>query len=282
MSQILPDPEHFVFLKLNVLIHLQSFHFSYSGTIFRFPFRKSESVLSSNIYKGKTVQRLLESLQNEGHLCLLFMKNLEKIEFYHKTNRKSEPKLIYSAHADAPDKDKKFFANISNSKMSGDISYKLDINVTKEGSEEEFEYWISQYFSKGGEVGKLASKKNYIPLVGAAFPLCKDQTKSSGGQLFSFLPLPLTQSSPTGLNVHLNGYFALDQNRRHLKLNAAGQDAKSDPELLWNLLLIKELIPKCLANLIISYSNLARLNKEKVNQFALFIVSNISLGFLIR
>ncbi len=128
----------------------------------------------------------------------------------------------------------------------------------------DLQYWVCQYFYNGDKVGEIAKKRSYIPLVGAAFPLSNDQDNSSGGQLFSFLPLPLQKTSPTGLKIHLNGYFALDQNRRHLKLNAAGQDANSDPELLWNKLLVLKLIPTCLANLIKTFCQQPDFDKQQV------------------
>lgn len=203
------------------------------------------------------------------------MKTLKKIEFYHKRNRHSEPELLYAAQAEAPNRNPRFFTNIS-SKHSDSTSYQLNINVFKDGRRNEFKYWVCQYFCNGDRIGEIARTRSYIPLVGAAFPLSNDQENSSGGQLFSFLPLPLAKTSPTGLNIHLNGYFALDQNRRHLKLNAAGQDARTDPELLWNQLLILELIPTCLANLIKTFCQQSHLDKMKVSK-AKDITSTFSL-----
>ena len=49
-----------------------------------------------------------------------------------------------------------------------------------------------------------------------------------GGHVFCFLPLSLEQKSSTGLPVHVNGYFSISQNRRHLKWPTAGLKSKSD------------------------------------------------------
>ena len=54
-----------------------------------------------------------------------------------------------------------------------------------------------------------------------------DPDKPSG-HVFCFLPLPLEQKSSTGLPVHINGYFSISQNRRHLKWPTAGHKAQSD------------------------------------------------------
>ena len=57
--------------------------------------------------------------------------------------------------------------------------------------------------------------------------------------MFCFLPLPLEQKSATGLPVHVNGYFSISQNRRHLKWPTAGHRVQSDKVkldvwLLWH------------------------------------------------
>jgi hypothetical protein len=63
-------------------------------------------------------------------------------------------------------------------------------------------------------------------------------------QIFCFLPLPLEQGSSTGLSVHVHGYLALEQNRRHVKWPPADQMTSPDPQCQWNALLVSELLPK--------------------------------------
>ena len=64
------------------------------------------------------------------------------------------------------------------------------------------------------------------------------------GQVFCFLPLPMEQKSASGLPVHVNGYFALGQDRGHLKW-ATGDpnEAQLDQSVLWNQCLLNELLP---------------------------------------
>ena len=85
---------------------------------------------------------------------------------------------------------------------------------------------------------------SYRPYVGMAVPMTDHDNFQS--QVFCFLPLPLDTRSPTGLPVHVHGYFALSQNRRHLKWPTAdqlSQNAQTDPPLRWNCLLVRELLP---------------------------------------
>ena len=86
---------------------------------------------------------------------------------------------------------------------------------------------------------------SYRPYVGIAVPMTDHDNFQS--QVFCFLPLPLDTRSPTGLPVHVHGYFALSQNRRHLKWPTADQLShrkKLDPPLRWNCLLVHELLPR--------------------------------------
>ena len=88
------------------------------------------------------------------------------------------------------------------------------------------------------------SELGYRPYVGMAVPMTDHKEFQS--QVFCFLPLPLDTRSPTGLPVHVHGYFALSQNRRHLKWPTADQltqNAPIDPPLRWNCLLVQELLP---------------------------------------
>ena len=63
-----------------------------------------------------------------------------------------------------------------------------------------------------------------------------------------FLPLPRDSESPTGLRFHVHGYFAVDQNRRHIKKRSAEQygAAVTDEAILWNEYLIGNLLSKAL------------------------------------
>jgi sacsin len=72
------------------------------------------------------------------------------------------------------------------------------------------------------------------------------------GHIFCFLPLPLEVESPTGLRHHVHGYFAIDDNRRHIKKRSAEQAGQklTDKHILWNEYLINTLLPRCLTALI--------------------------------
>ena len=109
---------------------------------------------------------------------------------------------------------------------------------------------ISYHAGRGDvsqELSRLCADPDlcYRPYVGLAVPLTDRSAFQS--QVFCFLPLPLDTRSPTGLPVHVHGYFALSQNRRHLKWPTAdqlSQQALVEPPLRWNCLLVDELLPR--------------------------------------
>ncbi len=57
------------------------------GTLFRFPLRTkgqaAKSEISKQVYSAERVATLLGELQEEAHLMLLFLKNIERLEVLH-------------------------------------------------------------------------------------------------------------------------------------------------------------------------------------------------------
>ncbi|KAL3867066.1 hypothetical protein ACJMK2_044299 [Sinanodonta woodiana] len=103
------------------------------------------------------------------------------------------------------------------------------------------------------------SSLSYRPFVSVATPL-KPENVPFKGHVFCFLPLPQEPKSITGLPVHLNAFFALSQNRRQIKWPSIEQeecDMYTDRDLVWNQLLLSELLPYAYALLlrrIVQYS----------------------------
>ncbi|XP_023931332.1 sacsin-like [Lingula anatina] len=127
-------------------------------------------------------------------------------------------------------------------------------------------WMLTNHFS-GGQVSsqfkKLAndSSLGYLPWVAVAMccgkkdePLqqVKQKPQQPKGHFFCFLPLPLEEKSVTGLPVHMSGFFALSQNRRHLKWPTTDQDrsALTDKALLWNICLVEEAVSVAYAELL--------------------------------
>lgn len=152
-------------------------------------------------------------------------------------------------------------------------TYPITIETIRvEGTKEHtktYRWLVTNYYS-GGQVSAIFRKLHrdtdlsYPPWVGVAMPLNIEadnanlnedifELDDSDGHVFCFLPLPYEKQTPTGLPVHINGFFALEQNRKYLKWPNSGQRQEElmDKRLLWNQCLLKESIPKAYTELIL-------------------------------
>lgn len=178
-----------------------------------------------------------------------------------------------------------------NLKEDVSITYPLEICTVKyqDGGKAEKKvarFLVNEFHVGAGTMQSVKSLRegpnlSLIPLVGVAMELgenvgnssrkkieegkCLDSSESKEvvnpvldeafmnprGQVFCFLPLPKEEKSASGLPVHVNGYFAVSQNRRHLKWPSIGQKVDSDCSLLWNRCLLSEVLPLSYKELLI-------------------------------
>ena len=252
----------------------------YDGTLFRFPFRTKPSELSETLYSAEKMDALFESFEADAHLVLLFLQHLESIELYVREESESDPERVFQVRiADQSlqivrTKRREFLAKIKPGKVmteSVTVTYPLTIEAVKFDSPAmQHSFLVTNYFS-GGEASlrfkRLMTDKalNYLPTVGVAMALPagpKLQAPDIKGHVFCVLPLPVQKTSLTGLPVHLNGFFALSQNRRYIKSPNADQEDRetcgrelTDKSLLWNRCLLEEAIPRAYATMILEAIN---------------------------
>ena len=74
----------------------------YDGTIFRFPLRQhgSRSGLPKTVYGEEKIEQMLSMLRSEAHSLLLFLKNVESIEWYERSSRSAAPQLKFAVKID--------------------------------------------------------------------------------------------------------------------------------------------------------------------------------------
>ncbi|XP_048582130.1 sacsin-like [Nematostella vectensis] len=258
----------------------------YDGTLFRFPLRQEASRVSENVYSCKKIHGLYECFKAEAHLTLLFMKSLESIELYERGVDDKEPKKCFQVkisdsclehvregRLNFADRVRQIRA-LGGNESAVSETYVMTVEATSYPlsgipSTQQHTFVVTQYYSgneASSELRELINEESlsYMPWVGVAAPL--DLASSSSwlaavdaqqpkGHIFCFLPLPLEQKSLTGLPVHVNGFFALSQNRRHLKWPSADQQQTdqriTDKSLLWNRCLLKEVLPAAYATLLL-------------------------------
>ncbi|XP_046575220.1 sacsin-like isoform X2 [Haliotis rubra] len=240
----------------------------YPGTIFWFPLRTNISKLSDNIYTEKKVMDLFQAFKAEASITLLFLKSIEKIQLCRRLEGKTEIQFSLQLsqdclqHVRAEKKDfmrkvKEVQGEIPTSSLQSELIVTVETQDVAETklSKLSSQNWIVINFYKGGSMTESFrdlchdTSLSYSPFVGLAVPL----GQQCEGHVFCFLPLPLQRNSPTGLQVHVNGFFALNQNRRHVKWPTADQlqnQAHTDKAMEWNKCLVSEVLPEVYRSLI--------------------------------
>ena len=254
---------------------------SYNGTLFRFPLRTKPSKLSPTLYTTQKVHTLFESFEADAHLILLFLQYLESIELFDREETDNDARKTFQVGITndtlqlVREKRSEFRRKISSGELLPEavwVTYPITIEAITyskgtQSASERHSFLVTNYFC-GGEISSefrtLASDQDlsYLPLVGIAMELPErpgQETPDMKGHVFCFLPLPVQKTSLTGLPVHINGFFALSQNRRYIKTPTAEQEDLAEKEgqpltdksLLWNQCLLQEAIPKAYASLLL-------------------------------
>ena len=256
----------------------------YNGTLFRFPFRRTPSKLSETLYTEEKVDNLFESFKTDAHLVVLFLQHLESIELHVREKYQTKSRKVFQVKISdeclhtVQAKRKEFLEKIRPGiVMSSSVAVTFPITIetvnfdlTSACNTKKYSFLVTHYFC-GGQVTpifrKLVTDKSlcYLPMVGVAMALPTApavQPPSIKGHVFCFLPLPVQKTSLTGLPVHVNGFFALSQNRRHIKFPDAKQEDReragrhlTDKSLLWNKCLLREAIPRAYAEMLLSAIN---------------------------
>lgn len=248
----------------------------HDGTLFRFPLRAKPSKLSDTLYSEEKMNTLFDSFMADAHLMLLFLHHVESIELYIREECESNPQRLFQVNIAEKSlqmvqaKRKEFCSKMTPGGVMSEpvlVAYPITIEtvnfdspLTKDVKQHSF--LVTNYLC-GGKVSsqfrRLMTDKDlaYLPTVGVAMALPTDpshQTPAIQGHVFCSLPLPIQKTSLTGLPVHVNGFFALSQNRRYLKTPSAEQEDQqttgrqlTDKSLLWNKCLLEEAIPRAYA-----------------------------------
>ena len=254
----------------------------YDGTLFRFPLRDVPSSLSDNVYSSDSVLRLFECFQADADRLLIFLKHLESVELYIRGPRDDNPRLLYSVKIadeclyNVRSRRQDFLydsgAEIGKLPMKSVISsFPIHIDTIQyhedgyEMARQRHSWLVTNYFGGSMQISAVMRKLHqdpdisYLPWVGIAMEMSENGSQTdqdaqeANGHIFCFLPLPPEKKSMTGLPIHVNGFFALEQNRKYLKWPSADQSAHhvTDKKLMWNRSLLTEVVPKAYVQLIL-------------------------------
>ena len=252
---------------------------SYRGTLFRFPLRTEPSKLSETLYSAEKVNDLFNGFMADAHLVLLFMQHLESIELYAREELQSKPRRMFQVRISEEslplvrEKRKEFQEAISSGQLlphSVHVTYPITIETVQyhqgvEAGKYSHSYLVTNY-GCGGDLSSefqalvVDPSLSYLPKVGVAMALPsspQDSVPEIQGHVFCVLPLPAQKTSLTGLAVHVNGFFALTQNRGQIKFPTVEQEGHllTDKSLKWNQCLLEEAIPRAYAAMILEAIN---------------------------
>lgn len=231
----------------------------FEGTIFWFPLRQKPSELSETLYQEAKIVDLFQGFESEAPCILVFLKHLERITVSTRQHTDKISDMIRVEISNDADTVKQSRLGFKEKLIGIDADYNVDdiknemymtVATTVNGHTQKHDWLVVNYFvgnTASENFQKLIQDKSlgYSPYVGVAAPLStfKDDFK---GHVFCFLPLPREGLKLTGLPVHVNGFFSLSQNRHHLKWETDEQKGKhiDAKEILWNMSLIKEALPK--------------------------------------
>lgn len=231
------------------------FHVFFSETLFWFPLRQKESDLSNKIYTSDKMTELFESFEEEAETILLFLKSVNLVSIFDtQFQKKFEVNLKGIRDEDITEKREYIKNQVKGNEIPAQSlwsEYKAVLTTWKPTLKQERgvqESWlvVNHFRGKNDMVNssmlELAQDEQlgYAPYVGVAFPL----TRKIDGHVFCFLPLPFEPDgkSLTNLPVHVNGFFALTSNRRHMLWASHDQHESDDNRLKWNHLLISEVL----------------------------------------
>ncbi|XP_053401274.1 sacsin-like [Mercenaria mercenaria] len=250
----------------------------FRGTLFWFPLREKKSNLSETLYNETKVNNLFNSFKLEAANILLFLKNIEQISLHF---RDTDTPIKDILKTEIEDRDgtvrqtrsafKELIEDVISTPESADIHLTLQmvIHTSSEDTVKSQEWLVVNYFireSASEGFRHLIQDRNlgYSPYVGVA-ALLNEMAEEFEGHVFCFLPLPREGERLTGLPVHVNGFFALSQNRHHMKWYTEEQEGQhiDDKSVLWNKALIEEAIPKAYELLVLEAIKIAEKNSNK-------------------
>ena len=208
---------------------------AYTGTMFRFPFRRNASRISSTIYDKKMMNELSTSLMKEGKSLLLFLNNVKKITYHFIQDGDNIPVKLF---------------DIENVECDDNISRIRTTSYPKCKIQDDHYYLISK-----------SSLESHISAVGCQLSYSNEKYRVKPveyGQVFCYLPL---SSYFTGLPVHIHANFAVKKDRSAICTASSSDIGDEQKEEHWNKTLLETVIPDAYCKLLHRLKILHQQNK---------------------
>ena len=261
----------------------------YKHTLFRLPFRRTPSIISSQTFGLEEISKLQYTIQEKLTQMILFLQNVTSIEMFVRMEPTSIERVLSVNKSDCKtthfiSNNQKYFQLSPSVNWPTHIISSTDtLSITSESTtEHSVQKFLISYASGVGKCHEVLWKfKNrspnvgLLPLCGVAIPLqyIDNIPNDPNCSLYTFLPLPITSPLP----LHINGYFSLSDSRKNIS------DAKThtylDLPTEWNLALINDALPNALISAVAALPSLQPLSgtpqmQSLYNYYSLWTVAN--------
>ena len=220
----------------------------YPATLFRFPFRNSQtgpkSKICKEVYNKQKVSKLIKSLKDQSQELLIFLKNVNRVLLYELDEgcSPSTAREVFSVEctvgssAQRTELIKKFNRHLRLSLPFDNKTCltKFDIRVHGDNNNVQNTWLVSSAIgTRPSSLQHRPEIEGLVPLTEVAIKLDPSSTEhmwkpssdSKYGKVFCFLPLPITIPLP----FHVNGFFSVGKDRRNI--SATDDDSFGS---LWN------------------------------------------------
>ena len=250
----------------------------FDGTLFRFPFRSEANEISKRVFQREQIDQLKDVLINQGDSLLVFLQHLRRIELYELCEGEdyTNPTLLVSLERnmcrtvnlleqfkDAVEHGRKMVHytttqqfTLTKREVAAQPSSTTWLVASAVGHNDS-NLWKQACSAEGRERGDVPVAEVAVPIVdegGVRLP-----KPLPTGQVFCFLPLPITISDQKCL---INGYFDIDENRRNLARLQNEQKKEA-----WNRLLIRDALVMAYIALLKHLNVRLPSNKDQCTQF---------------
>ena len=207
---------------------------SYNGTMFRFPFRRKSSELSTIKYSDSHVGQLMLDVKLVGSKLLLFLQHVTRITFSQINQGQKKPTVLMDICKENTKSLEYFGDSLPETFTAAKL---LSIKITRKSTTER-ESWLVATYSSAKVMFSGGDK------YGVSSVACSIQKKGTNrapisieGEMFCFLPLSIR----TGLPVHVSSNFAVKSDRSGIH---ASDEQQQSNEASWNTALIQSVVPQ--------------------------------------
>ena len=262
--------------------------FFFQGTLFRFAFRSKRGEISDKIYSKEEIRCLIRSFQETSSCLLLFAQHVKRVAILEIDKNyvdPGSPRVLFEMCKETVNvhqPDKKFgreptflkscatwtrqtagqssaLKSASSPKRSEVVSISSKAASRDGTNSERSVKWLVTSCLGTGHSFQLATseegrKQGLLSASGIAGRISSKDDKEGllnpeavSGEVFCFLPL----SIPSGLPVHVNGYFAVMSNRRGIWESTTTEVGSHQPlEVQWNKSLIEDAVSQAYIQLL--------------------------------